>query len=200
MYNNTTMRKQGKIKLNAGVEEIIVTQMESYSIPTESVTKEEFLLKNKPNKMQKIKKLFTKKNLLTLLFIVLSTGLIYFFVQYKKLSKSPAEVAKEKTTAVIKQISALAVVPSDPNAVLANVTDVTKLKDQAFFADAQNGDEIVIFPSAMRAVLYRPSINKIINIGPLSSSPAASGDVQSSKTDSKTTTPEKTTTKAPAKK
>ena len=145
-------------------------------INTESAASEETpLVHNTKSPMQKVKKIVTKKNILVVLFLILAVGFIYYFVQYRKLSKTPAEVAKEKTATVIKQISELAVVPNDPNAVLANVSDVTKLKGQTFFDNAQNGDEIVIFPSAMRAILYRPSINKIINIGPLSSNPTGTG-------------------------
>ncbi|MES2408937.1 MAG: hypothetical protein V4509_01380, partial [Patescibacteria group bacterium] len=131
---------------------LVRTRGRVVSIQEADISSEEIVLtNNKTSKMQKIKKLVTKKNLLILLFIALALGLVYYFLQYKKLTKDPNAVAKEKTAEVIKQISELAVVPNDPNAVLATVSDITKLKDQSFFNDAQNGDDVVIFPAAMRA-------------------------------------------------
>ena len=145
--------------------------------------------------MHKMKKLVTKRNSIFVLIIILAIGFVYYFAQYRKLSKDPNALAKEKTAQVIKKISELAVVPNDPNAVLASVSDITKLKGQTFFENAQNGDEIVIFPTAMRAVLYRPSIDKIINIGPLASSPSSTTDGIANQTPSTSAPQPKITTK-----
>ena len=157
------------------------------------------------NIIQKIKNKLTKKNIFRILLIVLIIGFAYYFMQYRKLTKDPKTLAKEKTAQAIKAVSALAIIPNDPNTVLANVTDITKLKGQVFFNDAQNGDEIIIFPSAMRAVLYRPSVNKIINIGPLSSNSDTASTTQTpvntTTTATKKAIPAKTTTtKTPTKK
>jgi uncharacterized protein HemX len=50
---------------------------------------------------------------------------------------------------------------------IATVSDASKLKAQAFFADAKNGDKLLIFTQAKKAVIYRESENKIINSGPI---------------------------------
>ena len=50
---------------------------------------------------------------------------------------------------------------------LATVSDIAKLRDQSFFIKAQNGDKVLIYPNTKLAILYRPSIHKIINIGPI---------------------------------
>lgn len=125
----------------------------------------------KARALARMKNMMTKRNLLIVLFVILAIGFAYYFIQYRKLSKSPAEMAREKTEHVVKKVSQHVVVPNDPNTTLATVTDITKLKGQVFFADAKNGDQVILFPSKMIAILYRPSIDKIINIGPLSSSP-----------------------------
>ncbi len=122
-----------------------------------------------PKKKKILRKIFTRKSILYLLLLILAIGFLYYYSQYRKLSSTPDAIAKDKTVEIIKKISQLAIVPDDPNAVLASVTDVSKLKNEKFFANAQNGDYIVLFPSAMKAILYRPSINKIVEIGPLSS-------------------------------
>jgi predicted ABC-class ATPase len=50
---------------------------------------------------------------------------------------------------------------------VATISDATKLKDQSFFVNAKNGDELLAYTKAMEAILYRPSINKIIAVAPI---------------------------------
>lgn len=51
---------------------------------------------------------------------------------------------------------------------IATVSDKTKLMNQPFFEKAENGDKALIYKGEQIAILYRPSIDKIINIGPVS--------------------------------
>ncbi|MDR2336991.1 MAG: hypothetical protein LBE03_02720 [Candidatus Nomurabacteria bacterium] len=55
----------------------------------------------------------------------------------------------------------------DEDATIATVEDAEKLKAQAFFAKAENGDKVLIFTENKKAVVYRPSTNIIINSGPI---------------------------------
>jgi hypothetical protein len=50
---------------------------------------------------------------------------------------------------------------------VATVSDITKLKDQAFFNNAKNGDKVLIFKNTKKAIIYRPSTNQIIEIAPI---------------------------------
>ncbi len=197
--NITREEPSGGVELDS----IEISRIDMYSAASTTMQEEVIISKTKMSKLKKIRKLFTKRNSIIVLFVVLAIGFGYYFIQYKKLTKDPNAEAKAKTEAAVKAIGALAIIPNDPNTVLANVTDVTKLKGQSFFNDAQNGDEILIFPAAMRAVLYRPSVNKIVNIGPLASTPPSSTDTAGAQVDTtkipstKTTTT--TTTKTPTK-
>jgi hypothetical protein len=47
-------------------------------------------------------------------------------------------------------------------ATLAIVKDVDKLRSQEFFKSAENDDKVLIFPKSGRALLYRPSTDKVI--------------------------------------
>lgn len=55
--------------------------------------------------------------------------------------------------------------PEDETPTVATVTDLEKVKEQAFFRNAQNGDKVLIFTNAKKAFLYRPSANMIIEVG-----------------------------------
>lgn len=65
--------------------------------------------------------------------------------------------------AIMEKLSRIIVLPEEVPSI-ATVTDVEKLKNEPFFAKAQNGDKVIVYSQAKRALLYRPSENKIIDI------------------------------------
>ena len=103
-----------------------------------------------------------------LLFVAALAGCGYYYMQYTKLKADPAIQAKQESDDIIANLSKIMLFPSDANPVLAKVLDKSKLADQPFFKNAQNGDSVVILPTESEAVLYRQSINKIIAVAPLS--------------------------------
>ncbi len=59
------------------------------------------------------------------------------------------------------------VLPTDEEPALATVEDKTKVKSE-FFRSAENGDKLLVYKNAKKVILYRPSIDRIIEIGPVS--------------------------------
>lgn len=86
--------------------------------------------------------------------------------EVKRLS-NPTEAAKDEQQKLISRVSQLVQLPQGETPTVATVTDASKLKDQVFFAKAQNGDKVLIYTEAKQAIMYRPSTNKIINIAPV---------------------------------
>ena len=80
------------------------------------------------------------------------------------LSPSQQEIQKEVED-LISKVSKLIALPEDENPTVATVTDVEAVKDQTFFAKAQNGDKVLIYTNARKAILYRPSENRILEVG-----------------------------------
>jgi hypothetical protein len=95
----------------------------------------------------------------------------YFYYKYKTLSRTNPS-AKE-SQAYIEKISKFILLP-DEEPTLATVADVEKLKEQPFFAEAQNGDKVLLFMQAKKAFLYRPSENKLIEMMALGESQTSS--------------------------
>ncbi len=90
----------------------------------------------------------------------------YFYTKYQKsqmLLKNPTEAAKAEVKALTARVGALIELPNEEPTV-ATISDKEKLKDQPFFAKSENGDKVLIYTQARKAILYRPSINKIIEV------------------------------------
>lgn len=81
------------------------------------------------------------------------------------LKNKPVDKSRE-TADLIKKVSVLITLPKEVPSV-ATVADKSKLSDQSFFKNAENGDKVLIFTDAKKAYLYRPSSNRIIEVGPI---------------------------------
>lgn len=76
-------------------------------------------------------------------------------------------------SSIVNMIRQSVEIPSNETPTVATVTDQDKVRSQPFFASAQTGDKIVVFAQAKKAVLFRPSSGKIINIITLSDNRSA---------------------------
>lgn len=117
-------------------------------------------------------------SILGIIFVLLLSASIYFYRQYestKKMLNSPNSQTKNDKEKLMKEIGALIYLPKE-DPVIATVTDKKKLENQPFFTKAQNGDVILLYQKNHQAILYRPSINKIIEVSQinLAASPSAS--------------------------
>lgn len=107
--------------------------------------------------------------IVALLIAIASVGfatLQYNETQKLKTSEGQKQVAEDEAKVLKTKVSKLMQLP-DENPTVATIQDISKLKDQAFFDDAKNGDKVLIFTEAKKAIIYRESENKIINSGPI---------------------------------
>ncbi|TXG77943.1 hypothetical protein E6Q11_01930 [Candidatus Dojkabacteria bacterium] len=98
--------------------------------------------------------------LASLLFVALAVA-GYFYYQYRQ---SPKVQSAEEIKNLKEEIGAIFELPTDEEPTLATVTDREKLAEQPFFQKAENGDKVLIYSNSGRAVLYRPSAKKIIDV------------------------------------
>ncbi len=75
--------------------------------------------------------------------------------------------SKAAMTRTVADVGKLMLLPDGETPTYGTVADTSKLKSQTFFKNAHNGDEILIYQKARLTILYRKSLNKIINVGPL---------------------------------
>lgn len=128
----------------------------------------------------KVRKMSWKAWVAVLVVLALLAGGAYFAYQYNEAKKEakaaqaeadklkdPQQAARAQTEQLVADVGKLVQLPTGETPTVATVSDVSKLKSQAFFAKAQNGDKVLIYTEAKRAILYRPSTNKVIEIAPV---------------------------------
>ena len=100
--------------------------------------------------------------------LLLGGGLTAYFVQQKPevlgLSKGQSQVQQE-VNSLVTDVGKLIELPKDESPTIATVTDVEKVKEQPFFKSAKNEDKVLIYTNARKAILYRPSEKRIIEVG-----------------------------------
>lgn len=107
-----------------------------------------------------------------LVVISLSGISFYFFSRYQSTQKELSRVksltiSDPQNDLIISDVSAIMELPQGETPQVATVSDKTKLADQPFFKKAENGDAIIIYAQAQKAILYRPSTKKIIDVSPI---------------------------------
>mgnify|MGYP001592499805 CR=1 FL=1 len=114
------------------------------------------------------KKTFFARNLVTnvlAVLLVISIGMGVYF--YQKATVDPQKSAQQELNDIVADVGRLMVLPADETPTLATVSDPEKLKNQPFFANAQKGDKVLVYPISRKAILYSPSLNKIIEVAPV---------------------------------
>ncbi|PIZ61510.1 hypothetical protein COY17_04310 [Candidatus Saccharibacteria bacterium CG_4_10_14_0_2_um_filter_52_9] len=135
-----------------------------------TVKEESVTVEKTPNKRLKTK-------LIVLLAVVIVAVVAGLFVnqvhtnnQLKKENQklsNPQAAAQAETRTLTQEVGKLIELPSSETPTVATVVDVSKLQKQPFFASAKNGDRVLIFTQAKKAILYRPATNKIIQVAPI---------------------------------
>lgn len=76
-----------------------------------------------------------------------------------------AAAIQAQVDATTAKVGKLIVLPTDEKPTVATVTDASKVKDQTFFQNAKNGDVVLIYTKAQKAILYDPAENMIVEVG-----------------------------------
>jgi len=126
--------------------------------------------------------------IITLIMVVAIIGYIVLN------SKTPEEKVAAELASAVAAVGKLIILPTDDEPVLASVTDAEALiKQQAFFTGSVNGDQLLLYPKNQKAVIYSPSRNIIVNVGPIQNTPDG-GQAPSAGPQTKVEQPKKETT------
>lgn len=109
-----------------------------------------------------------------LIVVLLLTGGFLLYQNQKTGSKNPQQAGQDEVKKVVEEVGKLIDLPAGEVPTLATVVDVSKLKDQPFFQKAKNGDKVLIYTNAQKAILYDPVAKKVKEVGPVNTgSPSA---------------------------
>lgn len=94
---------------------------------------------------------------------------VYFYRQNTLLKKEVAAVKtkQEDPKALIARVAKHILLPTGEDPTIMTVTDKEKLSGQTFFANAKNGDKVLVYEKAKKAFLYDPDADKVIEVGPV---------------------------------
>jgi hypothetical protein len=107
-----------------------------------------------------------RKIIISLVLAAVIAWLAYGYITTKnqlEQTKSPTGQGLTETQRLVNKVSLLVDLPPGETPTIASVNDASKLKNQAFFANAKDGDKVLIYSKAGKAVLYRPSTNRVID-------------------------------------
>lgn len=113
-----------------------------------------------------------KQNSLLYLVIILLIALVVFFGFKYYESQIPTNITISQTgevdsNKIIEDVSKIFLLPINEQPSVALIKDLNSLAPQPIFTNAQNGDVLLIYLNAKKAILYRPSENKVIDVGPV---------------------------------
>lgn len=102
---------------------------------------------------------------------IASAGVVFIFILFVVFSggneqglkiKKPEEVASSDK--LLARVAELIILP-DERPFVATLVDYKPLMNNPFFKDAKEGDKLLLFKGADKAILYDPELNKLLNMG-----------------------------------
>lgn len=81
--------------------------------------------------------------------------------------RKPILSAEATTRKLVDEVGMTIILPQDELPTVAKVADASQLNNQPFFANARTGDDILIYEKAKKAILWRPSVRRIVEVSSL---------------------------------
>lgn len=89
-------------------------------------------------------------------------------IQLDSAPKTDVEATEAEIDSLLEKISVHMILPSAEKPVLATIIDADKLSlEDPFYAGAEDGDKLLIWSAERRAIIYSPSRDIVVNMGPI---------------------------------
>jgi len=99
--------------------------------------------------------------------VIIILSVFLYFSKYSGANKNPV-AGNTQVQDLVEKVSKLIELPKNEEPTIATVSDKKQLPKNAFFANAENGDKVLFYVQAKKAILYSPTLNKIIDVAPFS--------------------------------
>lgn len=118
-----------------------------------------------PKKLVPSKRRF--KIVITLILLALISGGIYGYFKYNSKASSEKR-AQAETIRLVKEVRKIMILPETDVPAVFDIQDPVLLtSQQAFFAGAEKGDKLLVYPQLGKAIVYSPKRKMIVNVGPV---------------------------------
>lgn len=103
---------------------------------------------------------------LIIVSVIALISIVFNIYQYRQINllEDPRAFSEQQLARYIRDIGRVIALPIDETPTLATVSDPEELKSQPFFANAEVGDIVLVYERAKKAVLWRPSEKKLIEV------------------------------------
>ncbi len=109
------------------------------------------------------------KKILTLLIIIVIA--VLGFAIFKKFSSSvkipEGQLSDKEIKVLVDKVSKLINVPEETPVVATIIKADQLISEQKFYVGSKDGDYLIVFPKAQKAIIYRKNENRLINVGPI---------------------------------
>jgi hypothetical protein len=116
-----------------------------------------------------------------------------FGIPSQKVLQNISKAEEEKVIQeIVENAAKLIVLPKGEEPVMATITDADALiKEQPFYLGSKNGDVVLMYQKALKAIIYSPERNIIVNVGPITPQENAQAEQVTPTESEATSTPEK---------
>ncbi len=138
--------------------------------PSDKETSEPLVQKSAPFRPVKKKRRFFRFLILVLSYVIVAAVVWKVAEQWKIDPVKQQARAEQEVRNTVEKVRKLMILPAIDVELpqVATISDAANLsKTQAFFADVKDGDQVLIYLKGQKAIIYRSSENKIVNVGPV---------------------------------
>lgn len=114
---------------------------------------------------------------LGMLLIMSVAGFVWSYIKYNDYKSKVArlstpegqqEMVKKQTAELVNKVKRHIVLPANEEPTVATILDAVGLaKDQPFYKGAKNGDKVLIYVKAQKALIYNEKEDLLVNVGPV---------------------------------
>ncbi len=112
--------------------------------------------------------------LIVIVVVLIAGGGAYYFWSHETFDRSAMttttgeELTDDDVASILQAVSKHIILPEGEEPVVAKIINVDELlKTQQFYRGAINGDILLIYQATSKAILYSPSRDMLVNVGPI---------------------------------
>jgi hypothetical protein len=118
-----------------------------------------------------------RRLLIIIAIVVLIVGGFAYYKSSKQTFEAGEELTDSQVEAILAAVGKHIKLPTDETPLVATVADIELLLErEPFYTGAENGDILLLYPNAGKAILYAPDEDLIVNVGPIILDQNAQGD------------------------